>query len=311
MTLGHDEVARPVAIMITTYRRTDLLGPLIRAVHNQAAASDRTIRIAIVDNDPDRSAALIAEAEHADYVHEPTPGIGAARKAAIDAASEDELVVMLDDDVFPEAQWLAALIDTWEQHRPTVVMGFVRYVWPEHASPWFAAGGFMRRNLHPTGTRLSALATGSVLVDPRELRRLGVNFDPSRGLNGGEDSLFGEAVVRAGGTIVACAESVARDVIPEDRATVAFVRRRTVAQGASLVSLGLRGATGPRGWVRRCAAAGGALVRLVVFGILHLLGRVRRDARQDAVSKRRFWFALGRLRGALGRTIAEYARPDS
>lgn len=310
MTIGRSEAARPVVITITTYRRTDLLTPLIRTARTQAESLPRLCRIAIVDNDPERSAAAIAELEGVDYVHEPIPGIGAARKAAIDAAAPDELVVMLDDDVFPEEDWLAPLVDTWERHRPTVVMGFVRYVWPELASPWFAAGGFMRRNLHPTGANLSALATGNVLIDPRQLAQLGVNFDPARGLNGGEDSLFGDAVLRAGGTIIACAESVALDRIPQDRATVAFVRRRTVAQGASLVSLRADEMSGPGAWGRRIADGGGALVRLVAFGALHLWGRARGDVRLDAVNKRRFWFAQGRLRGALGRSPAEYARPQ-
>lgn len=301
---------RPVAVMIITFRRHQLLAPLITAIRDEAQTVASTVRVVIVDNDPDRSAEPTAVEHGADYVNEPHPGIGAARRAALDAASDDELIVMMDDDVFPEPGWLSGLVTTWERYRPTVVMGFIRYLWPEAADPWFAAGGFMRRDHHPTGTRLTALATGNVLLDTREVRRLGVNFDPAQGLSGGEDSLFGEALLKAGGTIVASADSVASDRVPVERTSVAFVRRRTIAHGASYVSIGLRNAVGARSFALRVATVLGALVRAFVFYAAHVFGRMTGDLHRNAVGKRRFWFALGRLRGAFGHRVAEYARSE-
>lgn len=303
--------SRAIAVMITTYRRVDLLPPLIDIVAEQGETSGRPYRVVLVDNDPDRSAEPVAGSSGAEYVHEAIPGIGAARRAALEAASDDELVVMIDDDVLPADGWLAGLISAWEAHRPTVAMGFVHYVWPEGCDPWVAAGGFLRRDAHPTGTPLTSLATGNVLIDPRQTRRLGVNFDSELGLSGGEDSLFGEEIRRAGGTIIAAMESVAIDQVPPERATVGFVRRRTIAHGETFISIRLGGVRGIRLLLSRFGAAAGALARAAVFELLHLFWRLFGDLKRDATSKRRFWFALGRLRGAFGRRLAEYARPAS
>lgn len=297
---------RPVAVAITTFRRTQLLGALLTEIERQAAMSMRNTRVLVVDNDPHRSAEPLAADRRHTYIHEAMPGIAAARQAALDAAQQDELLVMIDDDVLPEEGWLAGLVDVWADHAPTVVMGYIRYVWPAESDPWFAAGGFMRRHHHPTGTSLESLSSGSILIDVAAVRTLGVGFDTSLGLAGGEDTAFGRAVLDAGGTILSSAESVACDEIPPDRVTVAFVRRRTIAQGAALSNLSLQHSHGRI--LRRATAVAGALTRLVAFGSLHVMGRLRRDLRMDAQGKRRMWFAVGRLQGALGKSDPEYAR---
>lgn len=302
---------RPVVVTVTTYRRADLLPALLGELSAQADALPAPARIVVVDNDPARSAEAVVRASGVEYLPEPEPGIGHARRAALGAATEGELVAMLDDDLFPEPGWLTGLVDAWEQaSHPTAVMGFVRYVWPEDCDPWIAAGGFMRRTRHATGTPLSDLATGSVLLDADDLRRRGVDFATDLGLSGGEDSRLGRDLLAAGGTIVASAESVARDDIPRDRTTVVFVRRRTIGHGATRSRLALRSATGARLLLRRIALTGGAAARLAVFSMVHLAGKVTRNLTRDATGMRRTWFAWGRLRGAWGRSVAEYERAE-
>src|SRR5690606_23607580 len=131
----------------------------------------------------------------------------------------------LDDDVVPQEGWLPTLLGAWQRYGADAVMGYVNYVWPPEASEWIVAGGFMRRDAHPTGTPLPTLATGNALVDMATVHRLGLHFDRSLGLSGGEDSLFGEQLVAAGGTIVACLESVCVDDVPVARTTREFVKR--------------------------------------------------------------------------------------
>lgn len=295
-------------IAVPTYRRAELLSPLIAAVRAQTADVDLPARILVVDNDPAGSAASAATACDAAYVCESIPGIAAARQRALDEAEQDELVVMIDDDLVPESGWLRELVRVWQETRATAVMGYVRYVWPDGTDPWIAAGGFMRRDRHPSGTRLRGLATGSVLIDASRVRDLGVRFDVSLGLAGGEDMQFGRDLLAHGGVIVAASESVARDDIPPERTTRAFVRRRTVSQGQTRSRLLARGSTGIARLARRAVQLAGGLIRLAAFRAAAAGCAVRRDTAGNAVMTRRAWFAWGRILGAVGRISPEYAR---
>lgn len=296
-----------VLIAVPTYRRTALLPPLVEAIRAQTEGV-RT-RILLVDNDPGRSAESVASGLGVEYLSEKTPGIAAVRQAALDAASDGELTVMIDDDVFPEEGWLHGLVAVWRETRAAVVMGFVRYVWPEGTDPWIAAGGFMRRTRFPNGKRLESLATGNVLIDTAQVRALGVRFDVSLGLIGGEDNVFGRTVVARGGSIVASADSVARDDIAPERATRVFVHRRAIAHGQARVRLLIREAPAWRRPLLHLSHLAGGAVRWVAFTGGRAISALRRDTPANAVFQRRAWFAQGRMLAALGIVRGEYARP--
>ena len=295
-----------VVVAVTTYRRAQLLDALLPEVISQASAIGA--RVCVVDNDPDQSARATAERHSVGYALEPTPGIASARQRALDEAATDELVVMIDDDVYPETEWLAALIECWAETHAAAVMGFVDYVWPPGTDPWVVACGAMRRTPRPTGSVLPTLATGNVLFDNAQIRARRVAFRADLGLQGGEDTLFGSELSAAGGVIVACRESVVRDEIPAERATRNFARRRMVSHGASLSARALRDRRGVRRAAWRMWLVTGALTRLIAFGAAALLGRMRRDLSSHAVGMRRFWVARGRLSGALGMPSMEYSR---
>lgn len=297
-----------VLIAIPTFRRAERLTSLVAMIREEAAEVDAAIRIMLVDNDPERSAMRVAAQLDAEYLSEPTPGSAAVRQAALDEAMQDELVIMIDDDLVPEAGWLAGLVDAWRAHRPAVVMGFVRYVWPEGTDPWIAAGGFMRRTRFPTGARLSALATGNVLIDATLVRALDVRFDVHLGLSGGDDLAFGRELLAAGGTIVASAESVARDDIVVERTTMAFVRKRAICQGQVRARLLSRDPVPAAQLAKRAGHLVGGLIRVPAFAVGESLARIRRDTDASAVCRRRRWFAQGRVLGAVGRVTHEYAR---
>lgn len=299
---------RRVLIAVPTFRRTERLPRLIATIRAQADSLEAESRILLVDNDPERSAEPTAAALGVGYLPEPVPGIAAARQAAMDAADDDELVAMLDDDLVPEAAWLAGLVAAWHVHRPTVVMGYVHYVWPQGTDPWIAAGGFMRRTRFPTGTSLTGLATGNVLVDVAQARSLGVEFDVSLGLSGGDDLEFGRALLAAGGTITASAESVARDDIVPERTSMAFVRRRAICQGQVRARLLSRDPLPSAQLAKRAGHLVGGLLRVPLFATAETWARARRDVRGSAVYRRRLWFAQGRVLGAVGRFTPEYAR---
>lgn len=299
---------RRLLLAVPTFRRAPLLPALVAAIRADAATAHMPTRIVLVDNDPDRSAEPVAVALGVEYLPQPLPGIAATRQAALEAAALDELVVMIDDDLVPQPGWLAGLVDAWHAHRPSVVMGYVHYVWPEGTDPWIAAGGFMRRTRFPTGTPLTALSTGNALFDVAQVRALGVAFDAQLGLAGGDDLEFGRTLLAAGGTITASAESVARDDIVAERTSVAFVRRRAICQGQVRAQLLSRDPLPAARLAKRAGHLTGGLLRVPAFAGAEAWARLRGDLRRSAVYRRRLWFAQGRILGAIGSLTPEYAR---
>src|SRR3954469_16278179 len=73
--------AKSVVVAVLTYRRTDRLAGLLPQLVQQAAAVGAAVLV--VDNDPEASARPVAAGSPVRYVHEPRPGIAAARNRAL------------------------------------------------------------------------------------------------------------------------------------------------------------------------------------------------------------------------------------
>ena len=70
--------------------------------------------VLVVDNDPDGGARETASQFGGGiaYVHEPTPGIAAARNRALAESVDFDLLVFIDDDERPTTGWLTSLLAT-------------------------------------------------------------------------------------------------------------------------------------------------------------------------------------------------------
>jgi succinoglycan biosynthesis protein ExoM len=243
------------------------------------------------------------------YVHEPVPGISAGRNRAIDEASDADLLVFIDDDETPRPGWLTALVDTWLSTRPTAVMGRVFFNVPADADPWVVAGGFFARPRRPTGAEIGVAGAGNLLLDLRQVRALGVGFDPRLGLSGGEDTLFSRQLVRRGGRIVWCDESVADDYVPAKRATRQWVLQRAwrVGNCTALADLYLAENVAER-CVSRVRYALRGLARIAGGTLRYAVGRLVGSDRHEARGLRTVRRGQGMLFGARGTRFDEYAR---
>ena len=324
---------RSATIAVLTYRRPDTLARLVDRLDELLAhgAPDRPagweIELLVVDNDPDgaaaeqvrRSAARTAPRTAAPngaggvavrYVHEPRPGIAAARARALACVQDRDVVAFVDDDEDPRTGWLAALLDTWERTGAAAVAGRIVPEYPEAIDPWLVNGEFFVRRDLPTGTRIEAAPAGNLLVDVRQADDLGVAFSPELGLRGGEDTLFTRQLHHAGGTLVFCRESIVTDPVPADRATLRWVAARIWGHGSNEADMRVRvvDAGGLQEACIRTRIAAGGVVR-VGCGLLRALdGTVRRDTPYQAKGVRTVLRGAGMVAGAFGRPYAEYAR---
>lgn len=311
-----DEGPAPVrlSIVILTYRRVYELTALLPVVGRLALdAVGTSYEILVIDNDPDASAqetVRALEGYRARYVHEPIPGIAAARKRGLAESCSGEVIVYLDDDLVPESGWLPPLLRLWEQTRASAILGHVEYRLVGQIDPLIASGDFYRRRTYATGTRLATAASGNLLLDIEQVRSLGVDFTTELGLSGGEDTLFCSQLVAAGGRIVYCAESVVVGELGPDRANRVDTVTRLRAHAGILVRnrLIMAPSRSARGVIRTRAVSGGAI--RVMIGMFYLLkGSAANSNAATARGIRLTSRGRGMARaGLFGHLVEEYTR---
>lgn len=296
-----------VTVTVATYRRPELLGVLLRSLRE--ATTRHRLRVVVVDNEPggtaagDVVAAAAASGLDAHCLAEPTPGIVAARNAALDAVAQrwpaTDAVVFVDDDEEVDPGWLDALVAHAQRSGADVVTGPVVTRFHPDAPSWLVTGGYVQRPSHATGTTLPTAATNNTLVRRALLDT--VRFDPAWSDTGGSDTeLFGR-LHRAGARIEWCAEAVVREEHPLDRSTRRWVWQRGVrvanVRGRLLLADRGRYAVGAEGLVR--------LLHGLVLLVLRL--PVTRAVRYPELT--RVAHGVGLLGVATGRVVREYRRP--
>jgi glycosyltransferase involved in cell wall biosynthesis len=312
---GH-EIQGGAVVAVLTYRRTHLLPALLDELVAQAATVEPRAGVLVVDNDPAGSAAdavLGRAGQGVRYVHEPRPGISAARNRALVEAGDAQVLVFFDDDQRPCPGWLARLTGAWRTWGCAAVAGPVGSVVPEPVDPWIAGSGVFDRPRKPTGSRVGGAGAGNLLLDMARVRALGLRFDDRLGLTGGEDTLLTHALVRSGEEIRWCDEAEAVEPVPPDRLTRRWVLRRCFRSGSSWsrAELLLAAGAGERARLRSTVVAKAA-VRLPQAAGTWLAAAVagRVAARGRAAGTLAGYCGL--ITGAFGYVMGEYARvPDA
>lgn len=300
-------------IAIATFRRPERLAALLSTLPERIAEADQVdCSVLIVDNDPAGSAEDIAKSASLldlRYALESSPGIAAARSRALAEAGDFDLLVFIDDDELPEQGWLTALLQTQQETGATAVVGRLVTEFPPDVDPWVLAGGHYQQPSRPTGTRLKAGATNNLLLDLRQVRALGLDFDKRLGLSGGEDTSFTRALVREGGTIVWCQESVATHHIEPSRLTRKALLRRAYAHGNvdGRLQIAEAASKGERLLMRSRILARG-MTRIVGGAVRTTWGYATRNPRHNARGRRIVRRGGGMMSAALGTTFEEYSR---
>lgn len=303
-----------MVVGVATYRRPAALARLLPELVDQLRAYPGRARVVVVDNDPDGGArdqvAAWADAG-VRYVHEPRPGIAAARNRALASADGAVLLVFVDDDGLPVPGWLGRMVAAWQRWHPAAVSGpaVPRF---EEGEPdaWVAGSGVFDRTVRPTGTRVGGASTANLLLDLAWLRASGLAFDEAFGLTGGSDTMLTHALVAAGGEIRWCDEAEVLDFHSADRMTRAWVRRRSYRTGNdwSRVALALR-SPGAGRLVERLELLARGTFRGVT-GLANVVrGTVGRDVGRRALGACQVSTALGVVGGAVGVVSVEYGRP--
>ncbi|TCC58242.1 glycosyltransferase [Kribbella pittospori] len=301
-----------VAIAVITFRRPALLHALLTSLQAQElpAEFDYGIRIVVVDNDADGSAARVLEefGEGTPYpiesVVEAEPGIPFARERSVELCWNDDALIFVDDDEVAPPGWLASLLRAWEATGADVVTGPVKGNLPDGAPPWNKYSDVHdSTGRHATGEDLRKAYTNNTLVSRRVYHTVTPGFHPAFRYTGSSDLHFFLRVHRAGFRIVWCEEAVIFEDVPAGRTTLSWLVRRAFRSGSGDTISRLLIRRGAISYVLVLAYASARVISAIGFALAGLL-LGRKSHLLKAV--RRFFSGVGSLAGIVGINHDEY-----
>lgn len=233
-----------VVVAVPTYRRRAGLVRLLEKL----ARIPHPISIIVADNDtrPGGAAdglAVVAGLEQMQYPHPieaisvTERGIAQVRNALVARAiarPETRFIAMIDDDEWPEADWIDALLAVQARYGADVVGGPVRRSFEVPVEPYLARANNYDPGLRRSGPTDLVDATSNVLFDADLFRNMPMPwFDPSFALTGGEDKdlMIG---LKLGGMRFAWAdEACVSEEMPASRCSRAWAIQRAFSTGNS------------------------------------------------------------------------------
>ena len=210
------EAKTRVCIGVCTIKRPAMLKRCLLALAAQEGVEDLDVHILVADNDATASSETVVReaAAHCSfpihYHHEPRRGISMARNRIIEEALalDTEWLAFIDDDQTAHPAWLqrqffVARRDQADAVRASVIFTFPDPLpfwcipWPQDLAEDGADGPVESRRRRTVGT-------GSVMMSARLIRSdgMGLRFNESLALCGGEDGEFFESASRLGALLV-------------------------------------------------------------------------------------------------------------
>lgn len=167
------------------------------------------------------------------YACEPEQNIALARNRAL-ANAEGAYIAFLDDDEFPEGDWLFNLYKTCTERKADGVLGPVLPYFENTPPTWVTKGKFFDRPTYETGYRVKweEARTGNVLFR-REILNPGEAAFRSQFDTAGEDVDFFRRMMEKGCTFTWCNEAVAHELVPASRCNRGYLLRRALLRGSN------------------------------------------------------------------------------
>jgi glycosyltransferase involved in cell wall biosynthesis len=192
----------------------------------------------VIDNDVDQSGRAAFTDQNkmtipVTYQVEPERNISLARNRSIENAGGN-LIAFIDDDEFPEKDWLINHYRAIQVSRADGVLGPVKPHYDRQTPTWLVKSKLLERRSFHTGyvmkdyrdTRTgNALLLRSVFADRADW------FDPRFGKSGGGDAVFFKRMIEKGKTFIWCEEAVVSEVVPPERQKKSYYLKRAMTRG--------------------------------------------------------------------------------
>jgi glycosyltransferase involved in cell wall biosynthesis len=226
-----------ISICICSFKRPDLLRRTLENLRELETGGLFDYSIVVADNDREESGrAAVEEFSRTTvipvlYCVEPEQNLSLARNKALENATGN-LIAYIDDDEFPETDWLLNFFNALALYKADGILGPVRPVFEKEPPGWIIKGRFFEKPRRATGLKLrwQQTSTANVLL----LRRiLDAEKEPFRREFGGgcEDLDFFKRMMEAGRTFVWCDEAIVNEIVPPERWQRRYLVRRAVLRG--------------------------------------------------------------------------------
>jgi len=195
--------------------------------------------VVVADNDSEQSARPVVTAlsstsgVRVTYCSEPQQNIALARNKALQHA-EGDFIAFIDDDEYPEDDWLCNLFKTCVAYGVDGVLGPVRPYFESDPPEWVKKGRFFDRPTFDTGYRLNwdQARTGNVLFKRDIMNTLETPFRPEFD-TAGEDVDFFRRMMEKGCTFIWCNEAAVHEVVPASRCKRSYLLKRALLRGSN------------------------------------------------------------------------------
>ncbi|HTX22421.1 MAG TPA: glycosyltransferase family 2 protein [Candidatus Aquilonibacter sp.] len=226
-----------ISICICSFKRPHLLKCTLENLRELATEGLFSYSIVVADNDREESArATVGEFARTSlvevvYCTETEQNISLARNKALEFAKGD-LIAWIDDDEFPDQDWLLVFFKALQKFKTDGVLGPVKPIFESPPPSWIIKGRFFEKPRRRTGLRLHwhQTSTANALVHRRILDGVSEPFRREFG-SGCEDIDFFKRMIQAGYTFVWCDEAIVSEIVPPTRWKQGYLFRRALLRG--------------------------------------------------------------------------------
>lgn len=228
-----------IAVCICTYKRPEMLARLLDKLKAQDTDHLFSYSVVVVDNDDGAAAKGIVEAfvEKAKvavrYDVEPERGFAKVRNRAV-ANAEGDFIAFIDDDEFPDTQWLLRHYMALKVYKADGVLGPVIPHFDIEPPQWVVRSRICERETFPTGTVMrnhGHTRMGNALLARTLFDGVEAPFDVRYGSMGGEDTNFFKCMMEKGKTFVWCNEAPVWETVPRERLSKRYFLKRGLLRG--------------------------------------------------------------------------------
>lgn len=301
-----------VCIGIPTYKRPGSLRLLLRSLERQQTRAGITVIVADNDSAGREGIAVCREIEAEGYrfpllaLASPERGISPTRNvlagAALDLADTD-CIAMIDDDSWPDPNWIEVLLNMLENLNVDVVRGAMRPDFERLPEPWLVRTGLFQSSFTATGRVEQVHAAGNFLARATVFRNVERPwFDPQYALTGGEDDDFFLRLRERGYLFAHTVDTIVHERMPVSRSTAKWLLERAQMNGASWARVRMR--RRPSGWTPQLEMT--KLAAGFVFGLVTVCGCFwSRSLRFRGLYK--MYRSIGKVRGLRGKQRLHYS----
>ncbi len=225
-----------VAICICTYKRPDGLAKLLDTLTQ--LKPDTPDVVVVIDNHADGEGAAVCEQLASSYpfeLHfaiEPEPGISYARNSAVSLAlqQQPDLIAFLDDDEWPEPNWLSELTRVQAATDSDAVGGPTLSVFPPDSPESLTSNPYYGADMNiEDGSECQLQAAGNFIIKATTISEMGPAFFRTEfAHSGGEDLAFFTTLAQKGARMTWAASAIVHEAVPANRMSRDWLKGRII-----------------------------------------------------------------------------------